>query len=87
MTPRTTLAVPEPVPERLICSVCGLDWRTHPERATLLDCIALLRARVYRPFPNVVPYPMTPFRPSPYWYTSTTLVAATLRIVPREEAS
>ncbi len=45
---------PEPVPEALICSECGLNWDLHPENPRRRDCIELLKR------PASVPT---------YWYT------------------
>lgn len=33
---------PYPVPERELCSECGLAWSDHPEGARRRDCIELL---------------------------------------------
>ena len=37
------MAKPYPIPDKLVCSECGLAWNLHPEKAKLSDCVALLR--------------------------------------------
>jgi hypothetical protein len=43
---------PEPVSTRVVCSICGLNWDTHPADPTLLDCVELLKGELAR---RVVP--------------------------------
>lgn len=35
---------PEPTPISVVCTLCGLAWDRHPDKATALDCIDLLKA-------------------------------------------
>ena len=37
---------PQPIVVMLVCDVCGLDWDLHPEKATVLDCVDLLKGRL-----------------------------------------
>ncbi len=34
---------PEPVPQHVVCSMCGLDWGKHGNNPGLEMCIALLK--------------------------------------------
>jgi len=36
------MSKPQPIPESLVCSECGLDWSLHPDNPRRRDCIALL---------------------------------------------
>jgi hypothetical protein len=36
---------PEPVVVSEVCSICGEDWAKHPEKATVLDCVEILKRR------------------------------------------
>lgn len=36
---------PKPIPIEIACSLCGEDWNLHPEDATALDCIEILKAK------------------------------------------
>ncbi len=36
---------PQPVPQTVVCSECGLKWELH-KKATLAECIRLLRAEL-----------------------------------------
>ena len=38
------MPVPKPVPTRVVCSVCGLDWERHGEKPGYEICIKLLKA-------------------------------------------
>ena len=44
---------PTPIPENLICSVCELDWKLHPEGPTVEDCIVLLKKEVRKAPPSI----------------------------------
>ena len=39
------LPVPRPVSINEVCSECGEIWALHPENATLVDCVRLLKAK------------------------------------------
>ena len=41
------MAKPVPMPIKIVCSECGLSWEKH-EKATLSECIRLLRAELAR---------------------------------------
>jgi hypothetical protein len=39
---------PEPVVVSEVCSICGEDWAKHPEKATVLDCVEILKRKASR---------------------------------------
>lgn len=43
---RDKIPTPEPVPKDLICSICDQPWSLHPDDATVLDCVKLLKAKI-----------------------------------------
>lgn len=45
--PKRTTPTPEPVPSSLVCSICDLAWSLHPDKPTVLDCVALLKSHRY----------------------------------------
>jgi hypothetical protein len=40
-----SLPTPQPVVVSEVCSICGEDWGEHPEKATVLDCVEILKRR------------------------------------------
>lgn len=57
---------PEPVPTAIRCSLCGLSWEKHPEKATAEDCVGLLKAELARR-PYSYPWHGYPYMPPPPW--------------------
>jgi hypothetical protein len=39
---------PEPVPQNVVCSVCGMQWHQHGDNPGLMTCIRLLKAELAR---------------------------------------
>jgi len=73
---------PEPVPQNKICSVCGLEWKRHPQNQNVeaTDCVKLLLEDLTKatqpiihwtppayPYGEYEPYRETPKQP--YWMT------------------
>src|SRR3954447_21243782 len=67
---------PKPVHTETVCSACGLDWDRH-SKATLVECVELLKADLAReklrttpqpamPYPVPYPAPGVPWRPNPW---------------------
>ena len=57
---------PEPVPTKIVCSVCGLDWGDHGEKPTLATCIELLKDELRRP--RYIGTPSSTMTVSPEWF-------------------
>jgi hypothetical protein len=66
-----TSATPKPIVTKTVCSLCGLDWEKHPENASAVDCIDLLKAEAAKPRPVVIPISqeqVVPWQlPKPQW--------------------
>jgi hypothetical protein len=43
-TVRTVPATPQPKTVKVVCDVCGQDWKAHGTKPTLEDCVRLLKA-------------------------------------------
>lgn len=43
---KTSAPQPQPVPQFIVCSLCGEPWAGHGDDPTTLDCIRLLKAKV-----------------------------------------
>ena len=67
---------PHPIPNRRVCSECGLDWQLHPDKPRRRDCIKLLR-EAKRPWKAPRPWVYT-FRHDidNTWYTTYTATAS-----------
>jgi len=62
------MANPEPVAERVVCSLCGLNWDLHPKDASAEDCVRLLRSELARrPTFTVTNGAMVSLPSSPTW--------------------
>lgn len=76
-----TGASPKPIVTKTVCSLCGLDWEKHPDNASALDCIALLKAEVAKPAPVTIPWkpqPLTwPMREEPPWIGGKLTISGT----------
>lgn len=72
---------PEAIVTATICSLCGLDWSRHPDKATAADCVGLLKAdlataRVFMQ-PTFINLPPPPAPTAPYIPYQTPYVAPT----------
>lgn len=45
MSKALAVPTPKPVVVEQVCSLCEEDWAEHPENATALDCIEILKAK------------------------------------------
>jgi hypothetical protein len=70
------VASPQPIPIKIVCSLCGEPWEEHPENATALDCIEILKAKKashhcsHYCYHYHYPYQVT-YTPSIYWWDNT----------------
>ena len=58
---------PYPIPDRQICSECGLDWSLHPAKPRRRDCIALLLDEEYPHKKQPQPIGFIPFTMPTHW--------------------
>jgi hypothetical protein len=45
-TVRTVPPTPKPKTIKVVCDVCGQDWKAHGTKPTLEDCVRLLKAEL-----------------------------------------
>lgn len=48
---------PKPLTVKVVCNVCGMDWKAHGPKPTLEACVRLLKAELLK-------------RPPQQWYAS-----------------